>query len=84
MAQIRQLRPDYGLGVQAKVRKTLQVVPSSLGSGSHKSGTHFESQLEANLLFFFFIILKPRVERYTKSTSLKYEPALEPLHIYVK
>ena len=30
---------------------------------------------------FFFITLKPRVECYTKSMSLKYEPALEPLHI---
>ena len=33
---------------------------------------------------FFFITLKPRVERYTKSMSLKYEPASEPLHIYVR
>ena len=40
--------------------------------------------------FFFFITLTPRVERYTKSTSLKYEPASEPpcvthersLHLY--
>jgi len=31
--------------------------------------------------FFFFITLKPRVERYKKSMSLKYEPASEPLHI---
>jgi len=36
------------------------------------------------LLFFFFITLKPRVERYTQSMRLKYEPASEPLHIYVK
>jgi len=28
--------------------------------------------------FFFFITLKPRVERYTKSMSLKCEPASEP------
>jgi len=35
-------------------------------------------------LFFFFNTLKPRVERYKKSMSLKYEPASEPLHIYVK
>jgi len=28
--------------------------------------------------------LKPRVERYTKSMSLKYEPTSEPLHISVK
>jgi len=33
---------------------------------------------------FFFITLKPRVEWYTKSVSLKYEPASEPLHISVK
>jgi len=34
--------------------------------------------------FFFFITLKPRVKWYTKSMSLKYEPASEPLHISVK
>ena len=34
-------------------------------------------------LFFFFITLKPRVEWYTKSMRLKYEPASEPLNIYV-
>jgi len=34
-----------------------------------------------DLTFFFFITLKPRVECYKKSMSLKYEPALEPLHI---
>ena len=34
--------------------------------------------------FFFFITLKPRVEEYTKSMSLKYEPASKPLHISVK
>ena len=34
--------------------------------------------------FFFFITLKPRVEGYAKSMSLKYEPASEPLHIFVK
>ena len=36
------------------------------------------------LLVFFFITLKPRVEWYTKSMSLRYEPASEPLHISVK
>jgi len=30
-----------------------------------------------------FITIKPRVERYTKFMSLKYEPASEPLHIFV-
>jgi len=38
----------------------------------HQIGKHF---------FFFFIALKPSVEGYTKSMSLKYEPASEPLHI---
>jgi len=33
---------------------------------------------------FFVITLKPRVERYTKSMRLEYEPASEPLHISVK
>ena len=32
----------------------------------------------------FFITLKPRVEWYTKSMRLKFEPASEPLHISVK
>ena len=35
-------------------------------------------------VIFFFITLKPRVEYYTKSMSLKYEPASEPLHISVE
>jgi len=30
------------------------------------------------------ITLNPRVEGYTKSTSIKYEPFSEPLHIFVK
>ena len=34
--------------------------------------------------FFLFITLKPRVEGYTKSMSLTYEPASKPLHIYVE
>ena len=33
---------------------------------------------------FFFITLTPRVELYTKSMRLKYEPASEPLHISVE
>ena len=33
------------------------------------------------MVLFFFITLKPRVERYTKSMSLKCEPASDPLHI---
>ena len=37
--------------------------------------------LHDHSVLFFFITLKPRVERYTKSVSLKYEPASEPLHI---
>jgi len=36
------------------------------------------------MVFFFFVTRKPRVELYTKSMSLKYEPASEPLHISVK
>ena len=34
--------------------------------------------------FLFFITLKLGVGSYTKSLSLKYEPASEPLHISVK
>ena len=37
-----------------------------------------------SLALVFFITLKPRVERYTTSTSLEYKPAYEPLHIAVK
>ena len=40
--------------------------------------------IPAHPFFFFLITLKPRVEGCTKSTSLKYEPASEPLHIPVK
>jgi len=39
---------------------------------------------KVNLFFFCFITLKPRVEGYTKSMSLKYEPVSEPLHMSVK
>jgi len=35
-------------------------------------------------LFFFLNTLEPRVEWHTKSMSLEYEPASEPLYIYVK
>jgi len=41
-------------------------------------------QHQPRVNFFFFITLKPRVELYTKSMSLKCEPASEPLHIPVK
>jgi len=33
MSRVRQSRPDYGLGSQAKVRGTFLLVPSSLGGG---------------------------------------------------
>ena len=36
------------------------------------------------ILLFFFITFKTRVECYAKSMSLRYKPALEPQHIYVK
>ena len=48
------------------------------------SPTKSSKFLAWHLLFFFFITLKPRVEWYTKSMSLQYEPASEPLHISVK
>ena len=47
-------------------------------------GVSSTSQTRQAPLFFFFITLKPRVVCYTKSMSLKYEPASEPLHISVK
>ena len=34
-AQIRQSRQESGLGLQVKVLKTFEGVPSSLGSGSY-------------------------------------------------
>ena len=43
-----------------------------------------ESEGSTPILLLFFITLKPRVERYTKSMGLKYELASEPLHISVK
>ena len=36
MEQIRQLRPDSGLGFQVKALKTLYGVPSSLGRGGNR------------------------------------------------
>ena len=36
-----------------------------------------------SLFFSLFFALKPRVELYTKSMRLRYEPASETLHIYV-
>ena len=38
MGQIRQSRPDYGLGFQVKVLQPFQVVPFSLGSKEQYSG----------------------------------------------
>ena len=35
------------------------------------------------LSFFLLITFKPRVESYTKSMTLKYEPASKPLHIFM-
>ena len=44
MAQIRQTRPDSGLGFQVKVLKTFEVVPPSLGSGTQVAErTHSKS-----------------------------------------
>ena len=55
MAHKRQSRPDSGHGFQAKVLKTFEGVPASLGSGPVLTGRHRCS-------FFFFITLQPRVE----------------------
>ena len=52
---------------------TVLYVPCSLVS--RQAGEDF---------FFFFITLKPIDEGYTQSVSLKYEPASEPLHIFLK
>jgi len=56
--------------------------------GNRTKGTVVSNQQEKLLcvmfpgvIFFFFITRKPRVERYPKFMSLKYEPASEPLHI---
>ena len=38
MAHVRQSRPDSGLGLQLNVLKTIQVVPSALGSGRGGGG----------------------------------------------
>ena len=42
------------------------------------------SDCKGTFAFFFFFTFKPRVRGYTKPTRLQYEPASEPLQIYVK
>jgi len=42
-----------------------------------------QEAVDVQVLFFFFITPKPRIEWYIKSMSLKYEPASAPLHISV-
>ena len=53
----------------------------AIGGIKYPSLLHYKETLD---LLFLFIRLKPRVERYTKSMSLGYEPALELLQIYLK
>ena len=50
----------------------------------HPRIQHNQQGHPADLLFLFVITLKPGVERYTTSLSLRYEPASELLHISVK
>ena len=49
-----------------------------------KAGPSREMSLSVSFFFFFCITLKPRVESYTKSKRLEYEPVSEPLRISVK
>ena len=44
MAHIRQSRPDSGLGVQVKVRKSFSIVSSLLGSGQRKQSAGVEER----------------------------------------
>ena len=42
------------------------------------------ANIDGVLFFFCFITLQPRVELYTSSMSLKFEPSSEPFHISAK
>jgi hypothetical protein len=48
------------------------------------SGNHFDAVPDRAIFFFFLVFLEPRIQLYTKSMSLKYEPFPEPLRISVK
>ena len=55
------------------------------GAFSYERGTPVQACVEAVAAGRLLLIcVEPRVECYTKSMSLKYEPASEPLHISVK
>jgi len=84
MAHIRQSGPYSALGFQVKVLDTFHVFPSSLRSGQSDAGWGSWLVERSSLLLCFFVTLKPRVEGYTKSMSLRYEAASEPLYISVK
>ena len=58
------------------------IVIKKKNKGHRGSFGGLEEQRLRRLFFFFLITLKPRVE--SRSMSLKYEPASEPLHISVK
>ena len=51
---------------------------------SLKPSTDLQLATRRPSLLFFFVTLKPRVRGYTKSMSVRYKPASEPLHISVK
>ena len=66
-------------GTERQPRRTSHDrLPPSLAPPRLLSLPRERARLPARL-FFFFITLKPRVERYTKSMGLKYEPASELL-----
>jgi len=55
MAHIRQSRPDCGLGFQVKAPKTLQVVPSSLGSGRQGVSLSFQQVMDSYMLWLHLV-----------------------------
>ena len=65
-----------------KTLKVYLVLPEIKDQNLVLTVLYVPQSLNSGLLFF--ITLKPRVECYTQSMSLTYEPASEPLHISVK
>ena len=83
--QIRDIK-SVNQGYQGSVNQGYQIWASGTSNlGVHRLLPSVANDVPEDVLhFFFFVTLEPRVEGYTKSMSLKYEPASEPLHIYVK
>jgi len=69
VAHIRQSRPDSGLGVRVEVLKTVEVVPSSLGSGPASASVALADFSSSSLL----------LSRLELSHTTIYEPQIRAL-----